>query len=602
MTVKTPKNLINSIKKRIFTKNGKRYYKSGKKVVGVPATISERQLILMIIKLLVRKRRRPNKQAKTTTAKSEPPKSFSSGFEEKRLDNIRLELQDAMKKKEKEEAEKKAKEEREKKAKEEAEKKPKEIETKRGNDVNISGLIEGDKIYTKEEMMDINERMNQIKKLDPKLYMALKGEYEKVLKHKEKAEADVNKLMSNLNKLDEEQRNLIAKNKFSVEHNQKLLEEIETRKHELDKANNYLYEMGSELRKMQDDINNKSKALHELTINNFWKEYDNVLDDKTKVNRGGDFKSLYDTYLREKKKIDKKAKITKDEVIKHGFDNLKNENDKYGKKIGEIDKQIKKDLLKKNDYVDLIGKVEEQLPPKYAENNEAVNEEEKEEHFEAVNEDVANNAIDDILQKYDDEKVEEIEEPLTSNSAIGKGKGKEEGLYTDDIDRIMKKYSSFLGTIANDEYDRIIKEVKPKSRGSIVMNTDNSDKAGKHWVALFWDARPNGSKSIEFFDSFASDPTPHQMQQIKKIVQRLNSDTYLKLKINKVKRQSVNSANCGYHAMQFLINRYRGKTFSDATGYDDKVKSAVAEGEKGIERFKKELNQSGGCESCFKYI
>jgi hypothetical protein len=52
--------------------------------------------------------------------------------------------------------------------------------------------------------------------------------------------------------------------------------------------------------------------------------------------------------------------------------------------------------------------------------------------------------------------------------------------------------------------------------------------------------------------------------------------------------------------MQFLIDRYRGKIFSEATGYDDeKIQTKVKEGEASVEKFKSNL--VGGCK-CFGYI
>ncbi len=122
------------------------------------------------------------------------------------------------------------------------------------------------------------------------------------------------------------------------------------------------------------------------------------------------------------------------------------------------------------------------------------------------------------------------------------------------------------------------------------MNTDKRGGKGKHWVCVFFDARPNGSKSIEYYDSFGDEPTKLTLQGLKQLSDKISKDTYLKLKINKVKRQSVSTANCGYFCMEFLINRYRGKSFSEATGYDSEKKIEMsAKGEKSVERFKQQI-------------
>jgi len=75
------------------------------------------------------------------------------------------------------------------------------------------------------------------------------------------------------------------------------------------------------------------------------------------------------------------------------------------------------------------------------------------------------------------------------------------------------------------------------------------------------------------------------MQGIKSIVQRLNSDSYLKYKENKIRQQNGTSGNCGWFCCQFLIDRLRGKKFAECSGYNDMIK-----GEKDIVAFKKKHN------------
>lgn len=152
-------------------------------------------------------------------------------------------------------------------------------------------------------------------------------------------------------------------------------------------------------------------------------------------------------------------------------------------------------------------------------------------------------------------------------------------LTTSDIDKIMKKYPSYLGTFARDEVKDLYKIVKPKKKAMFIFNTDTSDKEGKHWQAVFID--PVESKSVEFYDSFA-DPAPKSLlKDLKKIVDAMKPDTYFKFKENRIKQQSVNTANCGWFCIRFLIDRSRGKPFPEASGF-----SEVAKNEKNIEKFK----------------
>ena len=65
----------------------------------------------------------------------------------------------------------------------------------------------------------------------------------------------------------------------------------------------------------------------------------------------------------------------------------------------------------------------------------------------------------------------------------------------------------------------------------------------------------------------------------------MNADTYLKFKDNRIVDQAANTANCGYFAAKFLIDRFRNKPFPEATGYDNHVKA-----EKDIEAWKQKQN------------
>lgn len=178
---------------------------------------------------------------------------------------------------------------------------------------------------------------------------------------------------------------------------------------------------------------------------------------------------------------------------------------------------------------------------------------------------------------------------------VGLGEKKDEGLSNIQIDKVMKKYKEYLGTIARDQIKPlIIPKVKPQSRGAFIMNTDPSYKEGKHWVAVFFDARPSGSLSVEYYNSFA-DPIPADiLKDLKLLVDKLKPSTYLKFKENKVKQQDDRTSNCGYFAMRFIIDRFRGKSFAEATGYNDAIINKVGMNEKEIEKLKEQAP--------FKYI
>jgi hypothetical protein len=182
------------------------------------------------------------------------------------------------------------------------------------------------------------------------------------------------------------------------------------------------------------------------------------------------------------------------------------------------------------------------------------------------------------------------------NDQAGEGKIEdtidEKGLSNLEIDAIMKNHKDYLGTISSDQIPTLIPKLNGRKRVGFIMNLDPHTKAGSHWVAVYIDARPEGSHSVEYYDSFARQPSSLFLTDIKKLIEAMKPDTYLKCKVNKIVKQTDNSTNCGYHAIHFLLDRFRNVPFHDCSGYNDAVK-----GERDIEAFKRRI----GIEP-FKYL
>ena len=179
----------------------------------------------------------------------------------------------------------------------------------------------------------------------------------------------------------------------------------------------------------------------------------------------------------------------------------------------------------------------------------------------------------------------------------GKGKSDVDGLYDDQIDQVMSHYKEYLGTIMSDQIKNLLPLIKPQSRVCFIINTDPSSKSGTHWCGVFIDARngPESSNSLEYYDSFARPIPPAMLDDLKLIVKMLHPENLLKIKENRVIAQKDSSSNCGWFCLRFLIDRLRGKSFSEATGYDERMKIDLREkNEKEIERMK---NQAP-----FKYL
>jgi hypothetical protein len=171
----------------------------------------------------------------------------------------------------------------------------------------------------------------------------------------------------------------------------------------------------------------------------------------------------------------------------------------------------------------------------------------------------------------------------------GSGNNTDKGLDTEQIDKIMMKYSPvYVGTIPRDYIKKLVPTARKQKEIAAVVNLDNSNQKGSHWVSLYINAKPGGSQTVEVFDSFGR-PTPRDIvRDIKQVVDAMKLDTYLKFKENRVPVQSAKSSNCGYFSMRFLIDRFRGKSFADASGYTECRPNVVNKNEKEIEKLKKQ--------------
>lgn len=184
--------------------------------------------------------------------------------------------------------------------------------------------------------------------------------------------------------------------------------------------------------------------------------------------------------------------------------------------------------------------------------------------------------IKDIINNDDYSEVSTQEG--SEYSAGGMKSMSKGGLYNNQIETMMKKCSNFVGVFAADELANV--PTKKKEFGFIMNTKPRKVSRGGHWVAVYIDA--DRSMSCEYYDSFAKSPSKQFMKDIKKIIDKLKLDVYLKFKANKIKDQNAKTQNCGWFAMQFLLNRFRGLPFKDVSGYSDTVK-----GEKSVKKLKK---------------
>ncbi len=195
--------------------------------------------------------------------------------------------------------------------------------------------------------------------------------------------------------------------------------------------------------------------------------------------------------------------------------------------------------------------------------------------------------IKELLEQYK-ESESEPEAQQSASGKVGIASSTDKPLYDDEINNIMRKYSDYRGTIANDDIKTLLPSIKPQSRVAFIINTDKHNSPGSHWISIYVDARPNGSQSIEYFDSFGRDPSPEIMRDLRLVVDMLHPETYLKLKISPMIHQTDSTNTSSWHAMHYLIDRFRGKTFAEASGYnpDKKIEGHEDKFEDGVKKMK----------------
>ena len=103
----------------------------------------------------------------------------------------------------------------------------------------------------------------------------------------------------------------------------------------------------------------------------------------------------------------------------------------------------------------------------------------------------------------------------------------------------------FCGVLPIDE----LKKFKFRKPCSLIINTDESNKPGEHWIALFI----NKNGNLEYFDSYGIKP-------FKKEIYQFIKKHRMKLIYNKKKIQNSASINCGKFCLLFLLLRTRGFT------------------------------------------
>ena len=115
------------------------------------------------------------------------------------------------------------------------------------------------------------------------------------------------------------------------------------------------------------------------------------------------------------------------------------------------------------------------------------------------------------------------------------------------IDKVLKKNCGiYRGIYACDQLPSIT--IRPSV---IVVNTDPSNKPGRHWICMFFDGDSHG----EFFDSFGTPPNL--------VFERYMDKQCFAWTFNNRQMQSLVSRFCGHYCIWYCIMKFRRVTLNE---------------------------------------
>ena len=123
---------------------------------------------------------------------------------------------------------------------------------------------------------------------------------------------------------------------------------------------------------------------------------------------------------------------------------------------------------------------------------------------------------------------------------------------------ISEYYSNeprFNGVYSRDNLPKITK------KGAYVINLDEYENTGTHWIALFIEIT-----EVIYFDSFGIEHIPKEINKFIRFKELGSAVGYnKKIKANIFRIQAYNSIMCGYFCIEFINYMLKGKTLLDYT-------------------------------------
>ena len=101
---------------------------------------------------------------------------------------------------------------------------------------------------------------------------------------------------------------------------------------------------------------------------------------------------------------------------------------------------------------------------------------------------------------------------------------------------------------------------KITKKGTYVINLDEYENTGTHWIALF--VKTN---EVIYFDSFGIEHFPKEINKFIGKTKLSSLERNKKIKANIFRIQAYDSIMCGYFCVKFINYMLKGKTLLDYT-------------------------------------
>lgn len=344
------------------------------------------------------------------------------------------------------------------------------------------------------------------------------------------------------------------------------------------------------LNKIDENINNFNSNF----LSNFFKTNKREIKDKLKFFNNLEREEKIIFYIDRMKELNinninkeflkqgiKKKQIYQNQNIFENYDEVKQMENEYDDKILNVQEKKKINTEEFNEP-SIFVKTKQSLyeSPKKLSFFESPIQKIKEEEDEFI-EPIFENEKD---EKEDEEKIHMInvyqrqnkydDEELDFSNGLNKNKI---GLNNLQIDKILSPFKEYIKTISLNNIDNIIKYIKQNNlkKFCFIINTLNEgvNMIG-HWIAIYVDLI--NDMSFEIYDPLAKEKRNVYNilhQKFTELFNYFEIPNYLKFKINKIKQQSSNSANCGWFCIRFLLMRIQNINFKKATSYFKGIKN-----------------------------